>query len=64
MQQQGEAGLDQAVADIEALSNGAKAYQFQLARAMNRKMPLDLAPLDTMATHWQSAMERLRQHYL
>jgi hypothetical protein len=64
LQQQGEAGLDQAIADIEALSNGAKAYQFQLARAMNRKKPLDLAPLDTMATHWQSAMERLRQHYL
>ncbi|MEJ2392815.1 MAG: DUF1839 family protein [Gammaproteobacteria bacterium] len=64
LQQQGEAGLDQAVADIEALSNGAKAYQFQLARAMNRKKPLDLAPLDTMATHWQSAMERLRQRYL
>lgn len=63
LQQQGQAGLDQAIADIEALSNGAKAYQFQLARAMNRKKALDLSPLDTMATHWQSAMERLRQHY-
>ena len=64
LQQQGECGLDDAVAGIQELSNGAKTYQFQLARAMNRKKPLDLAPLDTMAQHWDRAMAGLKQRYL
>ena len=64
LQQQGEIGLDEAIAGIHELSNGAKTYQFQLARAMNRKKPLDLAPLDTMAQHWERAMGTLRSRYL
>jgi len=63
LQQQGEAGLDAAIAGINELSNGAKAYQFQLARAMNRKKPLELAPLDVMAGHWDRAMDVLRARY-
>lgn len=64
LQQQGERGLEEAITAIGELSNGAKAYQFQLARAMNRKKPLDLAPLDNMAQHWESAMQSLRKRYL
>jgi hypothetical protein len=62
--QQGQTGLDEAAAAINELSNGAKAYQFQLARAMNRKKPLDLAPLDNMAEHWERGMGALRKLYL
>ena len=64
LKQQGEVGLDDAIAAINELSNGAKTYQFQLARAMNRKKPLDLAPLDTMAQHWDKAMTSLKNLYL
>jgi len=64
LQQQGESGLDEAIAAIYELSNGAKAYQFQLARAMNRRKPLDLTPLDTMALHWGNAMGSLKKYYL
>lgn len=64
LQSQGETSLESAIEAIQELSNGAKAYQFQLARAMNRKKPLDLAPLDTMAQHWERAMEILKQRYL
>ncbi|MGD8570689.1 MAG: DUF1839 family protein [Gammaproteobacteria bacterium] len=64
LQQQGEGGLDDAIAAINELSNGAKAYQFQLARAMNRKKPLNLAPLDTMAQHWERATASLKKLYL
>jgi hypothetical protein len=64
LRQQGENGLDEAIAGIHELSNGAKTYQFQLARAMNRKKPLDLAPLDAMAQHWDRAMTTLKTRYL
>lgn len=64
LQQQGEVGLEDAIAAVNELSSGAKAYQFQLARAMNRNRPLDLAPLDTMAQHWEHAMESLKKLYL
>lgn len=64
LRQQGETGLDEAIAGIYELSNGAKTYQFQLARAMNRKKALDLAPLDAMAQQWERAMGSLTQQYL
>lgn len=64
VQQQGETGLEAAIAAILELSNSAKAYQFQLARAMNRKKTLDLAPLETMAQHWERAMQTLKHRYL
>lgn len=63
LQQQGETGLEPAIDNIQALSNSAKTYQFQLARAMNRKKPLDLSPLDSMAGHWQQAMACLQNKY-
>jgi hypothetical protein len=64
LRQQGEKGLDDAISAVNEISNGAKAYQFQLARAMNRKKPLDLAPLGAMAQHWERAMEALKSLYL
>jgi len=60
---QGEPGLTEARQAIRSISEAAKPYQFQLARAMSRKKPLDLAPIDTMGDHWDSGMEKLATKY-
>lgn len=62
--EQGQTGLDLAIASFNDISNGAKTMQFQLARAINRKKPLDLSPLNVMAQHWETAMGLLTQRYL
>jgi hypothetical protein len=53
-------GLEQSIAGFTALSTGAKTLQFQLARAMARNKPLDLAPLDDMAATWSSVVQELK----
>jgi hypothetical protein len=45
------------------IANTAKAFQFQLARSMARKKPLDLAPLEAMGHQWQRGMEALRTRF-
>lgn len=64
LSEQGESGLTDVRAEIKSISEAAKAYQFQLARAMSRKKPLDLASIDTMGDYWNSAMEKLISKYL
>jgi len=59
----GESGLDNAIREIKAISETAKVYQFQLARAMTRKKELDLTPIDNMARSWQIAIDLLRNKY-
>ena len=49
---------------IKSISETAKVYQFQLARAMMRKKPLDFTPIDTMAECWDLAMSQLKEKYL
>jgi hypothetical protein len=61
--EQGERGLEEVTGAFLALSEGAKAFQFQLARAMARRKPLDLSPLDSMAEHWEHGMSGLRARY-
>lgn len=61
---QGEAGLDDITRAFTELSDGAKAMQFQLARAMARRKPLDLSTLDTMAATWQRGTGELKALYL
>lgn len=61
-----EQGCGDLAAPVEALqqiSQQTKAFQFQLARSMARKKPLDLAPLDNMAEQWNTAMNSLVQRY-
>lgn len=58
------AGLEGARDAFAALSNGAKTLQFQLARAMARKKPLNLAPVDDMASAWQTAMTDLKSRVM
>lgn len=48
---------------LQQISQQTKAFQFQLARSMARKKPLDLSPLDAMAGHWDAAMNPLQQRY-
>ena len=64
LQEQGVAGLEKPTESLLLLANGAKTMQFQLARAMARKKPLDLQPIDQMAAHWTDAMARLKAAFL
>lgn len=61
--QQGQMGLDPVIDAFSSISTSTKAFQFQLARSMARKRPIDLAPLDEMATAWQKAMSILIDLY-
>ena len=63
LQQQGQPNLDAAIQAFATISNNTKAFQFQLARAMARKRPIDLAPLDEMAAAWQIGMSQLLALY-
>jgi hypothetical protein len=62
--QQGESGLEESTRAFAELSDGAKAMQFQLARAMNRRKPMDLSTLDSMAVTWQRGTSSLKARYL
>jgi len=57
-------GLDEPIEAFTALSTGAKTLQFQLARTMARKKPLDLAPLDDLAASWHTAVDSLSARLL
>ena len=57
------ADLREPIADLHQLSAGAKTMQFTLARAMTRKKPLDLAPLDVMAERWRRIVDALRASF-
>jgi hypothetical protein len=59
----GVAGLEVPSAALRDISETAKAFQFQLARSMARKKPLDLAPLDTMGAQWETALTLLQSRY-
>lgn len=63
LSEQGEAGLDDAVKNIKSISEAAKVYQFQLARAMSRKKPLDLTPIKNMGQAWNDAVDILKNKY-
>jgi hypothetical protein len=52
--------LDAAADGFAAISAAAKALQFHLARAVARKRPLDLSPIDGMAARWQAAVDDLK----
>lgn len=62
--QQGETGLDDVMRDFTALSDGAKAMQFQLARTVARRKPMDLSLFDALAISWQRGTDGLKTRYL
>ena len=57
-------GLEHSTAAFSKLSTSAKSMQFQLARAMVRKKPLDLSTVDEMAAVWTAAMDHLKLRML
>jgi hypothetical protein len=59
----GVAGLEVPSSAFQQISQGAKAFQFQLARSMARKKALDLSPLDAMAAQWEIGMTLLQSRY-
>ena len=59
----GVAGLEVPRASFTAISQTAKAFQFQLARSMARKRALDMAPLETMGAQWDIGMTLLQSRY-
>lgn len=64
LQEQGEEELGEAIAAFERISVNAKTYQFQLARAMARKKPLDTLAIDDMGRDWEMGMAILKRRYL
>ena len=56
-------GLESAANSFLDISQSAKALQFQFARSMARKRPLDLSPLDQMAILWETGMGSLRPRW-
>ena len=59
----GIAGCEEPARHLGAIAATAKAFQFQLARAMARGKALDLAPIDAMGEDWQRAVEPLRSRF-
>jgi hypothetical protein len=59
----GEASLDEPTEAFRDISATAKAFQFQLARAMARRRELSLDPLDRMADLWQRGLDPLVERY-
>lgn len=59
LSENGIRGLIPASEAFLQIAQMAKAFQFQLARSMARRKPLDLAPLDSMAAAWEVGMAEL-----
>jgi len=60
---QGERDLEAPTEAFRDISATAKAFQFQLARAMARKRELPLEPLDNMGALWEQGLEPLVERY-
>ena len=58
---QGVSSVEEPAAALQQIAEGAKALQFQLARAVARGRALDTSPVDSMAALWDVAMEPLRK---
>jgi len=54
-------GLQDARTALNEIAQTAKTFQFQLARSMARRKPLDLAPIDAMGAAWDRAMSDLHE---
>jgi hypothetical protein len=54
------AHLGESIQGFAFLATAAKTMQFQLARAMARKKPLDLSAIDGMAKAWDTALMNLQ----
>lgn len=64
LQQHNVKQLEDAIATFHELSAGAKTLQFQLARTMTRKKPLDVGIIDHMAVKWENTLVNLQTSFL
>jgi hypothetical protein len=63
LQQHNVRELEEPIAAFSELTTGAKTLQFQLARTMTRKKPLDVSILDSMAARWTSGITLLQARF-
>ena len=63
LEQNGQTGLDEAATLFDEISTSAKTTQFQLARSVSKKKPLDLTPIEKMGNAWQNALDILLKKY-
>lgn len=62
----GEQGVDHTEAPMRAfneISTSTKTMQFQLARSMARKRPIDVSPLAIMGDRWAATMDELGRSF-
>ena len=64
LSEKGESGLEDVAGAFRDISEGAKALQFQLARAISRRKNLDLSALDLMGECWARGISGLNERYL
>ena len=59
----GQEGLEPSIEAFTAISSTAKAFQFQLARAIARKRALPLEPIDQMAELWERGLDPIVERF-
>lgn len=64
LDEHGEKGAGELAERFDHISEGAKVFQFQLARAISRRKPLDMSPLDDMAASWDQVTRVLKSRFL
>lgn len=63
LEENGQTGLGEAQALYDEISTTAKTSQFQLARSVSKKKPLDFSPIEKMGQAWQTATDILLNKY-
>lgn len=63
LSERGPQALDEAEKAFSELASMAKALQFQLARTVARKKPIDFTPLEAMAGRWEQGMAILKREF-
>ena len=56
-------GVEEPAQALRDIAETAKAFQFQLARSMARKKPLELSAIDAMGAKWEGAMSALKARF-
>ncbi len=56
--------IDGAENDLRAVSTAAKALQFKIARAVNLKKQPEAVLIQTMASSWEAAMQKVKKQYV
>lgn len=57
----GRPGLEESAQAFHRIAETAKSLQFQFARSLARKKPLDLTPIDAMAADWETGIGAVRR---